>query len=454
MRHILKDDSAISTIIGFALILAIIVTVMTFMQMRYVPVWNAEYESGHFEDVSEDMTQFIANIESAAISGIPRTSPVKLGLVYPKRGIFYNPKPALYGSLQANPDLNITINYTTTTSSQPITKTYRSTSLKYELPGDHPYLVYEHGIMIRDYSKFGRGNASGSSNRVIVEDDISIPLVMINGSGFSAVSIESEILSIYPVVFDSKKNYVEYLKYVNITLDTHYPEVWAHVFRYANTSKTNVSIEGNKVYINTSAGNQVVLPDDAVQVTQASRLYSGMVLVKTAAMLESYKGAGEETMGLGSVWRDLPEPNVTDQIILTNITTDSLMQNKLDNDVIMFKVTDMRSNYWYVLVEFNYEGGERICKITGKTKKGTSTHVDYNYDCSKNEAGRLFDSSTQIDLWSSSKWDSNSAGAYQNSNMTVPNSLMSIWTGENKIGGTGNQYIDETAIINYRLSVQ
>lgn len=107
----LRNDKAVSPVIGFALILAIIVSTLGYIQTYYVPVWNAETESQHFEDVYQDMVLFSSNIESAAISGIPRTSGIRLGLTYPSRGIFFNPKNTLFGNLGIEPNVYVNITY-------------------------------------------------------------------------------------------------------------------------------------------------------------------------------------------------------------------------------------------------------------------------------------------------------------------------------------------------------
>jgi len=297
MNHgFIRNDKAVSPVIGFALILAIIVSTLGYMQTYYVPVWNAETESQHFEYVYQDMVLFSSNIESAAISGIPRTSGIRLGLTYPSRGIFFNPKNTLFGNLGIEPNVYVNITYTTN-SNTVITKSYRSSTLKYELPGAHPYLVYEHGLIIRDFSKFGRPNVTAGSNTLIVGNDINIPFLILNGSGFSTISVEPGILPIYPVELTGKNDRIEYFKYANITIDTNYPDVWTKILRNTNTSKTTAYVRkedpGYKIIINTSAGAEIDLPDETIQVTQAGRLYAGTAVVRATGELTSLKGPGE-----------------------------------------------------------------------------------------------------------------------------------------------------------------
>lgn len=438
MENFSGDETAVSPVIGFALILAIIVSTLGYMQTHFVPVWNAEAESEHFEDVFQDMALFSSNLESAALSGIPRTSSIRLGFTYPKRGIFYNPKTSLFGNMEVRPDLYVNITYTTVFNTT--TKSYRSSSLKYELPGNHPSIVYEHGILIRDFSKFGRPNATGSANTLIVGDNINIPLMILNGSGFSTISVQRAGVPIYPIELTDKKNFVEYLRYVNITLDTHYPEAWRHILRFAGTAKTNISVAGSngtgKIYINTTAGNEIDLPDETSQVAQAGRLYGGMAVVKTTATLESYKGIGQESMSYGSVWKDVPPPGEVSQIIITNITIDPNQGGAYStkDDLIIFKVTDVFANYWFVSIYF--KDGNRIDYITGRTRLGSWT----------NDTDISVTSETRIDLLNGVFSDS---GRYQVSNISRPNSLVSTFMGD----FTGADP-DKSPLIYYKLIIQ
>jgi hypothetical protein len=431
----LSDDTAVSPVIGFALVLAIIVSTMGYMQTHFVPVWNAEAESENFENVYQDMVLFSSNLESAAVSGIPRTSPIRLGFNYPTRGIFYNPKTALFGVLEVKPDVYVNITYTTVFNVT--TKSYRSSTLKYELPGNHPYLVYEHGIVIRDFSKFGVGNATGSPNTLIVGDNINIPLLIISGSGFSTVSVQPTIASIYPIALTEKKNFVEYLRYVNITMDTHYPEVWKHILRFANTSKTNATVIGNKVYINTTAGNEINLPDETKQVTQAGRFYGGMALVKTTATLESYKGVGVESMSYGSVWNDVPPPSEVSQFLLTNITIDPNEKGgySTKSDIIVFKVVDTVGKFWFVTINFDTNTQDQIDSIEGRTFYGSWT----------NDTNIPVTNATRIDLLNIFGGN----GGYNVSNISTPNSLISTYMGDK----TGPDPA-KSPLIYYKLIIQ
>ena len=447
----IHNDKAVSPVIGFALILAILVSTLGYMQTYYVPVWNAQTESQHFEDVYQDMVLFSSNIESAAISGIPRTSGIRLGLTYPKRGIFFNPKNTLFGNLGIEPNVYVNITYTTN-SNTVITKSYRSNTIKYELPGAHPYIVYEHGLIIRDFSKFGRPNATANSNTLIVGDNINIPFLILNGSGFSKISVEPGIIPIYPVELTSKKDRVEYFKYANITIDTNYPDVWAKILKNTNTSKTTAYIRkdnpGYKIIINTSAGEEIDLPDETIQATQEGRIYAGTAIVKATGELTSLKGPGEEIINQGTIWNDVPVPKDISKIIVTNISY--IDPTILKDNTINFNIVDQSDNYWLVAIDFDYTpgpNGQKVSAIKLRNSKGFSNAKPEYLDNFNN-----FNNNSIIDLFNITNFNVDTGG-YNNSNITLPNTLTSVLIGNYKgpLDVSGNS---QNSVLNYRLIIE
>lgn len=444
----LRNDKAVSPVIGFALILAIIVSTLGYMQTYYVPVWNAETESQHFEDVYQDMVLFSSNIESAAISGIPRTSGIRLGLTYPKRGIFFNPRNTLFGNLGIEPNVYVNVTYTTN-SNTVITKSYRSSTIKYELPGAHPYLIYEHGLIIRDFSIFGRPNATASSNTLIVGDNINIPFLILNGSGFSTISVEPGIIPIYPVELTSKNDRVEYFKCANITIDTNYPDVWTRILKNTNTSKTTAYVRkdgpGYKIIINTSAGEEIDLPDERIQATQAGRLYAGTAMVKATGELTSLKGGGEEIMNQGTIWNDVPVPADVSKIIVTNISyVDS---NILKYNTINFNIADESGNYWLVKIDFDFSVVPKVKAIKLRTSYGfsaaTGTYLNNFINFNNNSMINLFDiTNFNVDT-----------GGYNKSNISLPNTLTSTLVG-NYNGPLDSSGDSQNSVLNYRLIIE
>jgi len=59
----LENDSALSTVVGAVLILGLLVTLTTTIQVSYVPAWKADAEYSHMNDVWGDMTYLKSSID-------------------------------------------------------------------------------------------------------------------------------------------------------------------------------------------------------------------------------------------------------------------------------------------------------------------------------------------------------------------------------------------------------
>ncbi|MCL7411499.1 MAG: hypothetical protein P1P69_00970 [Methanosarcinaceae archaeon] len=57
------NDSALSTVVGAVLVLGLLVTLTTTIQVSYVPAWKADAEYSHMSDVWRDMTSLKSNID-------------------------------------------------------------------------------------------------------------------------------------------------------------------------------------------------------------------------------------------------------------------------------------------------------------------------------------------------------------------------------------------------------
>ncbi|HJH29230.1 MAG TPA: hypothetical protein C5S51_05995 [Methanosarcinaceae archaeon] len=59
----LGNDSALATVVGAVLVLGLLVTLTTTIQVSYVPAWKADAEYSHMSDVWRDMTNLKSNID-------------------------------------------------------------------------------------------------------------------------------------------------------------------------------------------------------------------------------------------------------------------------------------------------------------------------------------------------------------------------------------------------------
>ena len=259
------DTEAVSEVIGMVLLLAILVTLFTIIQVSVVPDWNKKVEATEIKVTHDDMMFLPSDIEDVAIHETPKTFTVQLGAHYPDRMIFRNPGPGAFGTLaveEAPAPINITYN-----NGSEYTVPFNSARITYEMSGtiNSPKLVYEHGVIITDW---GTVNLTTDEQKLIENDNIYIPIV--NGASSSKSAIGVESLAIKPYEYlDTLGN----ISSVTVTLDTDYPEVWWGLLEeYIDQGVVSVSNQTKKIDITTDVP-YLKLPDQ----TASGPLHAGMI---------------------------------------------------------------------------------------------------------------------------------------------------------------------------------
>jgi len=197
-----------------------VATVYGTVQAYYVPIWNKDVEYEHLNVVHDDMMTFKSDVEDVAMSGEPKSSNIRMGARYPNRIFLVNPGPGVAGALTSE-SVEVSIEYTIDGLGDPtITESYTSNRIIYEVQGtvDSPKLVYEHGVIIRDY---GNASATTDEQSLIVGDEIYLPVLI--GNLTASSSMETESIEIRPLSQSYSRSKI---KLVTITIDTDYPEVW------------------------------------------------------------------------------------------------------------------------------------------------------------------------------------------------------------------------------------
>ena len=113
MVSLLKNDEAVSELIGAILLVGIAVIFLGTIQVYQVPEWNEVIEHQHMDIVYDDFLKLKTNIEDSAIHGFPKTSIIHMGASYPNRVVLRNPGWGTAGMLLIEPDKWVRINYTT-----------------------------------------------------------------------------------------------------------------------------------------------------------------------------------------------------------------------------------------------------------------------------------------------------------------------------------------------------
>lgn len=267
--ELIENEDGVSETVGFMLILLIIMIFMSMLQVYEVPKWNKDIEIVLFDNVRNDFFGIQHDINTAAIENVQITRNLHMGMRYPEHFMLRNPGPGASGTLTFEPiNVNMTIGYDRTN--------YTSYRIKYKMNGisDQPEMIYEHGLIIRD---FGSVQFNDTSQSIINENKIFLPLIF---SQFQSVtSMTSESLNLMPVSSDDY--YVNSApSAINILLETNYPDLWNRTI--GNISGVNLTNISGKWYINiTKTVNTLMYPPN-----MSGGLYSGRI---TTELPESKK---------------------------------------------------------------------------------------------------------------------------------------------------------------------
>jgi hypothetical protein len=121
------------------------------------------------------MITFKSDVADVALSGEPKSSNIHMGVRYPSRMFLANPGTGVAGSLTSD-NVSVSIVSTIDAPGNPtVNQTYSSNRISYEVQGtiDRPRLVYEHGVIIRDY---GNASATTDEQSLIVSNKATLPV--------------------------------------------------------------------------------------------------------------------------------------------------------------------------------------------------------------------------------------------------------------------------------------
>jgi hypothetical protein len=280
-----------------------------------------------------------------------------------------NPGTGVAGSLTSD-NVSVNIVYTIDSPGNPtVNQTYNSNRISYEVQGtiDRPKLVYEHGVIIRDY---GNASATTDEQALIVGDEICLPVL--TGNLTASSSMETQAIAIKPL---SQSPVSSKIKSVVITMDTLYPAVWAQLLAGKSTAATTVSVDQTqkKIIITSTATRQIHLPTGDV-VTDS--LYAGLATFST-----TWAGAGltSSIIGGGTGGANLQN----NQIDFVPVFNSNVSNVELENQQFMpvagtvsnFYVILNKSpgtNHWYTfVVRKNGANTPVTCTISGTATTGS-----------------------------------------------------------------------------------
>jgi FlaG/FlaF family flagellin (archaellin) len=274
IRNLVKEERGVSVVIGAMLMMLVVAAIWGTIQAYHVPNWNEDVEYEHLNIVHDDMIRFKSDVEDVALLEAPKSSDFHMGLRYPNRMFLANPGAGVAGSLTSE-GMAISIEYTIDGLSNPtITTGYISNRIIYEVQGriDSPKLVYEHGVIIRDY---GNEYATTDEQSLIIGDEIYIPVL--TGNLTASSSMETESIDIKPMSRSYSRTRIQS---ANITLSTDYPEVWEQLLAGTSTADTTVHVDIDEGEINIISRAVELISFPVGDVT-SDALYAGLIVLRT-----------------------------------------------------------------------------------------------------------------------------------------------------------------------------
>lgn len=347
---LIDDEKGTSEVVGAMLLLAIFVIVLGGIQNYGVPSWNKDTERQQFDIIHYDFLNIRSDIQDVYISNIPKTSSLSMGVKYPERYMLRNPGSGASGTLTYEP-VNVTLKVGSATNY------YNSTRIRYSMNGisNQPALVYEYGLVIRDFG--GNKSLNESAQSLISGNDINIPVLFAQGQQ-SVGSMLPESLTINAL---STGNYT--VKYntsttVNITLPTRYPDLWKNLTK--NIQGVNVTGNGSagNITINRTVNN-LIYPKE----NPSGGIYSGLISTTIPANLQP-PGGGPSGVPIGPTGplghytneeQSINRINIPSSIEIKKFAIDNInVANTVGNmDHFEFVVTDKDGDRFKIYVGFS-----------------------------------------------------------------------------------------------------
>ncbi len=231
------DKKAVSPVVGFVLVLAIIALFMALLQAQFLPAWEKQDEAKSSSRLLSEVSR-IPEILTQSSSTLLK---LDLGVKYTKYPLLVSP-PSTAGYVKFIPE-NVTVNATVAGTTISYDKSYKTDAILvhpfYVYLSDRTYL-YEYGAVFENGSNYYRP-VPVVNQIAFYKNTICIPIVN---------STEREVAgTIVPLNFFlvSKSTGIP-LENVNITMETKNVNYWNRTLR-AIYGASNVSVRGNEVTV-------------------------------------------------------------------------------------------------------------------------------------------------------------------------------------------------------------
>jgi hypothetical protein len=228
-KSLQKNENAVSPVIGAILMLAIGVTILTTVQLNFIPVWNTQEELDHIQKMFDDFKELKSSIDNTVQSGTTSSLPIIMGFKYSPKFLVYNPKDSAFVSLGVKENTWAEVRYNEMfpdgMTDETSIKNLTTSTITYALMGQkYNSFIYEHGMIRRNGSNYT------SSSQVAITNG-TIYLISIKPLGPETTSgIEMRTVNIYPTS-QQKKSVIGKNVWLILHTKPEYVNWWADIIR-------------------------------------------------------------------------------------------------------------------------------------------------------------------------------------------------------------------------------
>jgi hypothetical protein len=194
LRRLGDDDRAVSPVVGFVLMFALVMLVFTLYQSSVVPAQNAEVEFEHSQVVEGEISQLNDALADVAAGGAPKSVTVSTGLQYPDRVLAINPgNPS--GAIATSDPGEVELSGLSGDSgywsdAEPLDTRLLSYTLNYNQLQQEPTHRLEHGVHAEVYDN---GNTLINSNGSLITNNGNQINLLLVGGDYDKGSISTSV---------------------------------------------------------------------------------------------------------------------------------------------------------------------------------------------------------------------------------------------------------------------
>ncbi len=178
LKRFVDDERAVSPVVGFVLMFALIMIVFTIYNADVVPAQNQDVEYEHTQTIEGQMEQLSAAFLSADENGSTKSVALQLGVQYPTRVFGINPGTPV-GTL--NTSEMHEVRFTGDTETAEFNTSFVKYTPNYNLMQQETQYSIEHGLLVKDYDGSDNTRLKGTG-ALFSSDDETVNLRLISSN--------------------------------------------------------------------------------------------------------------------------------------------------------------------------------------------------------------------------------------------------------------------------------